>query len=169
MKTSLPTRECGLKSHLYVIIPSDRVTPYAGVWIEIFLAISQAATIPVTPYAGVWIEIFKSLIVVPPESVTPYAGVWIEINNVLKFNNGIGSLPTRECGLKYKNARFTAWCVQSLPTRECGLKSCVTNSKDKEKGHSLRGSVDWNTMRTTTTWKGPVTPYAGVWIEILKS
>ena len=34
------------------------VTPYAGVWIEIFEALDRFYSGIVTPYAGVWIEIF---------------------------------------------------------------------------------------------------------------
>ena len=35
---SLPTRECGLKYlRLNIKNPSYHVTPYAGVWIEIFI------------------------------------------------------------------------------------------------------------------------------------
>ena len=34
--------------------------------------------------------------------VTPYAGVWIEILSEWDFNGILnGSLPTRECGLKF--------------------------------------------------------------------
>ena len=33
------------------------VTPYAGVWIEIYVALAYAFKLLVTPYAGVWIEI----------------------------------------------------------------------------------------------------------------
>ena len=33
----------------------------------------------VTPYAGVWIEIKHVIIIKLSNSVTPYAGVWIEI------------------------------------------------------------------------------------------
>ena len=49
----------------------SRVTPYAGVWIEISHCLQSPQVYLVTPYAGVWIEIIW---------VTPDAGVWIEIN-----------------------------------------------------------------------------------------
>ena len=39
-------------------VPAN-VTPYAGVWIEIFFNISFTALSNVTPYAGVWIEMAK--------------------------------------------------------------------------------------------------------------
>ena len=95
-----------------------KVTPYAGVWIEItehspfeialmslptrecglkfFLSCQKFCPIQVTPYAGVWIEIFEALDRFYSGIVTPYAGVWIEIrvspSSVIK----LWSLPTRE-------------------------------------------------------------------------
>ena len=79
-----------------------RVTPYAGVWIEIFdnsrhflslwslptrecglkyiLYQIDVVTGFVTPYAGVWIEIDFVLDGYEAPNVTPYAGVWIEIS-----------------------------------------------------------------------------------------
>ena len=99
-----------------------RVTPYAGVWIEINGNSWVDTGINVTPYAGVWIEIrFHSHPRYIP-NVTPYAGVWIEMKqNRLKVGQ-ILSLPTRECGLKSVLILMGASLVASLPTRECGLK-----------------------------------------------
>ena len=54
----------------------------------------------VTPYAGVWIEIFSVESISDVSSVTPYAGVWIEICGELRISADTWSLPTRECGLK---------------------------------------------------------------------
>ena len=54
---SLPTRECGLKSEReFLEYLRFKVTPYAGVWIEIFVSGDFIYTKIVTPYAGVWIE-----------------------------------------------------------------------------------------------------------------
>ena len=83
-----------------------RVTPYAGVWIEIAFECNINRTARVTPYAGVWIEIEKEIVITesdlfhslrgsvdwnrfpsvkfPLLSVTPYAGVWIEMKNMLQ-------------------------------------------------------------------------------------
>ena len=78
--SSLPTRECGLKFICKMNEGSvEIVTPYAGVWIEIVLIISNVYLHLVTPYAGVWIEIKKELESVCEDDVTPYAGVWIEM------------------------------------------------------------------------------------------
>ena len=58
MYASLPSRECGLK---FVKIHCDnfhvRVTPFAGVWIEIGWHSRVDVAARVTPFAGVWIEI----------------------------------------------------------------------------------------------------------------
>ena len=55
---SLPTRECGLKSVFFdLLLGSEGVTPYAGVWIEILHQTVINKYKCVTPYAGVWIEI----------------------------------------------------------------------------------------------------------------
>ena len=78
---SLPSRECGLKFSI------------EGV---------QNLIAKVTPLAGVWIEIahFRSF---PSHSgVTPLAGVWIEIEvKPIILASTLRSLPSRECGLKY--------------------------------------------------------------------
>ena len=56
-----------------------KVTPLAGVWIEInSLSISSMQT-EVTPLAGVWIEMLNEYHKTELEEVTPLAGVWIEI------------------------------------------------------------------------------------------
>ncbi len=58
------------------------------------------------------------------------------------------SLPTRECGLKSFSKNKHDHGNTSLPTRECGLKSVALSE--------IAIPVQ-------------VTPYAGVWIEILDS
>ncbi len=56
--SSLPSRECGLKFrcllHPWCLL---YVTPFAGVWIEIPVFGAELITYSVTPFAGVWIEI----------------------------------------------------------------------------------------------------------------
>ena len=80
MYASLPSRECGLK---FVKIHCDnfhvRVTPFAGVWIEIGWHSRVDVAARVTPFAGVWIEIACGVSVYESAVVTPFAGVWIEI------------------------------------------------------------------------------------------
>jgi len=58
------------------------VTPLAGVWIEIQIAVTNSPVTPVvTPLAGVWIEINLRAIDTASFLVTPLAGVWIEISS----------------------------------------------------------------------------------------
>ena len=78
-------------------------------------------------------------------NVTPYAGVWIEIFEKVFAPDMVWSLPTRECGLKSEES------IISL------VVTC----------HSLRGSVDWNPCTLLKLLLMKVTPYAGVWIEML--
>ena len=54
--------------------------------------------------------------------VTPLAGVWIEMNQKYRRFYRNGSLPLRECGLKYAEITSAAFSAVSLPLRECGLK-----------------------------------------------
>ena len=99
---SLPSRECGLKWSLYILVlVFVFVTPFAGVWIEIQQkkrVLEHCGSLPsrecglkwyltaiyhwcylVTPFAGVWIEISAGTAYVCEKWVTPFAGVWIEI------------------------------------------------------------------------------------------
>ena len=56
--------------------------------------------------------------------------------------------------------------VGSLPVRECGLKYKFSYMLQVLARHSLCGSVDWNCYGAGHTPKIQVTPCAGVWIEI---
>ena len=56
------------------------------------------------------------------------------------------SLPSRECGLKLSIHKRNLWNKASLPSRECGLKFMKDDAKKEEP---------------------EVTPFAGVWIEIM--
>ena len=77
------------------------------------------------------------------------------------------SLPSRECGLKWKdcgNIRKVQW---SLPSRECGLKLV----KEPETGQVERSLPSRECgLKLSNTSLSPnfsvVTPFAGVWIEI---
>ena len=77
--------------------------------------------------------------------VTPFAGVWIEIMMLPDPLGGMGSLPSRECGLKFAAYLDQHGAELSLPSRECGLKSFKCTSFEQFR---------------------LVTPFAGVWIEI---
>ena len=99
-----------------------QVTPFAGVWIEIWILRVTLSATQVTPFAGVWIEMKKSLPIPPAISVTPFAGVWIEIAMAICLLCLSWSLPLRECGLKSKRKGNDGKWYSSLPLRECGLK-----------------------------------------------
>ena len=79
--------------------------------------------------------------------VTPLAGVWVEIFrwSLFRISGKGGSLPLRECGLKYSPFLQMGYNCQSLPLRECGLKYLPTPKE-------AAGCA--------------VTPLAGVWVEI---
>ena len=77
------------------------VTPFVGVWIEIYCAIVFCFIPIVTPFVGVWIEILLTLVQKCIELVTPFVGVWIEIAcNPESMVSHKTSLPSWECGLK---------------------------------------------------------------------
>ena len=64
---------------------------------------TQAQTLlKVAPLAGAWIEIGIDKKTGEKVEVAPLAGAWIEINKYFFTNpNRIGSLPSRERGLKF--------------------------------------------------------------------
>ena len=86
----------------------EKVTPLAGVWVEIALvaALNLASwslplrecglklvkrlilknSLEVTPLAGVWVEIVSSLKAEAAVLVTPLAGVWVEINVTIGYD-----------------------------------------------------------------------------------
>ena len=77
------------------------VAPFAGAWIEIYLASVNSEDISVAPFAGAWIEI--NIIKNFPDDVdvAPFAGAWIEIIVVdVLYYILVESLPSRERGLK---------------------------------------------------------------------
>ena len=64
---------------------SHKVTPFAGVWIEIAKLQKRRNSIRVTPFAGVWIEIVLLTAHRSDRLVTPFAGVWIEMLDCLRL------------------------------------------------------------------------------------
>ena len=69
----------------------------------------------VTPFAGVWIEIFFALRFSAKSVVTPFAGVWIEILSPSGVRLPAVSLPLRECGLKSHLPVFALWWKDVTP------------------------------------------------------
>ena len=94
-------RECGLKCPNFEILEKKvKVTPRAGVWIEMVLIQNPPLCVTVTPRAGVWIEIADRNFQGNRRQVTPRAGVWIEMHLIERKQSRHESLPVRECGLK---------------------------------------------------------------------
>ena len=120
----------------------------------------------VTPYAGVWIEITNVPWLFHIINVTPYAGVWIEIRPDVESGIWRGSLPTRECGLKFLklSTDFIPECHSLRGSVDWNF--CKIYRDRCDQSHSLRGSVDWNRYLSYLSALCWVTPYAGVWIEI---
>ena len=80
-----------------------------------------------------WIEILVASPRPTDNLVTPFAGVWIEIGTSKTIIVVIGSLPSRECGLKYRACYRRSTGSKSLPSRECGLKLCVNIENARRK------------------------------------
>ena len=166
---SLPLRECGLKlliDWFYYI--TYRVTPFAGVWIEIChtafpgnhdLCHSLCGSVDWNPkfiLPPIIVYVCHSLCGSVDWNRFPPARTYQDSGHSLcgsvdwnrKMHMNIYgyplSLPLRECGLKYQpKGRY--W----------GVEPC----------HSLCGSVDWNRSQCHSA-ADRVTPFAGVWIEI---
>ena len=79
--------------------------------------------------------------------VTPYVGVWIEIASTARAVITARSPPMWGCGLKYLKSRKLVERHGSPPMWGCGLKLLL--------------SIGLLQLED-------VTPYVGVWIEILK-
>ena len=98
-KTSLPSRECGLKYAVGCRCCSDQWSlPSRECGLKYCRISGTFHPCTVTPFAGVWIEINFSIPPLQGAFVTPFAGVWIEIRRDFRIIGSIKSLPSRECG-----------------------------------------------------------------------
>ena len=101
------------------------------------------------------------------------------------------SLPSWECGLKYQQWLLRCSLLFVTPFVGVWIEICIHSTQLTPKEcHSLRGSVDWNFYRSMMGYKltpslpswecglkynsnkqrdrrSEVTPFVGVWIEIL--
>ena len=110
----------------------------------------------------------KLKIIIKPFNVTPFVGVWIEIVLQSITITCSPSLPSWECGLKLRMdcKRMQSWWCHSLRgSVDWNFKR--TFLIDFLFGHSLRGSVDWNSQCVLRIFWIVVTPFVGVWIEII--
>ena len=190
--TSLPSWECGLKLSIHHRIQVwILVTPFVGVWIEISKMYTTQRLIPSLPswecglkyIIRICIELRKwSLPSWECGLKSPSCGrQYISLRSLPSWECGLkctrcnctertlGSLPSWECGLKCSKHPVRSIIIASLPSWECGLKWWIWPWKRLwGRGHSLRGSVDWNHWNKNGKITAPsVTPFVGVWIEIL--
>ena len=125
------------------------VTPCVGAWIEIEILGYDLDGKESLPAWECGLKSGKKNHNVKFEYVTPCVGVWIEMICPARFQTLLRSLPAWECGLKFWRKHWLGRGVRSLPAWECGLKSCCVDLPITNKGgHSLRGSVDWNNIKT---------------------
>ena len=144
------------------------VTPFAGVWIEIYwLTTEYKRTTSSLPSRECGLKCISLILLLLADRVTPFAGVWIEIVSYGLYSISFTSLPSRECGLKSFCLPFFSSSAPSLPSRECGLKLIallwesfiVSSLPSRECGLKSFWSFS---LRIAVL----VTPFAGVWIEI---
>ena len=79
-----------------------RVTPYAGVWIEMIDRDCYSNNTVSLPTRECGLKFYNLTLNLKWTMVTPYAGVWIEMVEKTRRLGDAWSLPTRECGLKLK-------------------------------------------------------------------
>ncbi len=119
------------------------VTPFVGVWIEIVPNPTSSWELTVTPFVGVWIEIIFAYAIANAPAVTPFVGVWIEIvRNTQKHPNVDKSLPSWECGVKWKLGNRHLKSSEVTPFVGVWIEMAWLPGSPTTSGHSLRGSVD---------------------------
>ena len=188
---SLPTRECGLKYlrlcsqytsiHCHSLHGSVDWNPFALLCQDSICGHSLHGSVD-------WntMDIYE----IDPFKVTPYTGVWIEIAGVISLKlPSVGHSLHGSVDWNRKN-RFYLWMGSCHSLHG----SVDWNFYIKERmiwleGHSLHGSVDWNniwkninthfichSLHGSVDWNlehvednyvRNVTPYTGVWIEIM--
>ena len=120
-----------------------KVTPFAGVWIEIKDFSVSDSTNKSLPSRECGLKSEGRDVVLPLEKSLPSRECGLKCTRVADRCLLEKSLPSRECGLKFfmqTNYYLPYW---SLPSRECGLKwNRQVHNKRKRRSHSLRGSVD---------------------------
>ena len=99
--------------------------------------------------------------------VTPYAGVWIEISEHDLIFQKILSLPTRECGLKFRHLSRQEPRISVTPYAGVWIEIRQLMNVEQPKQVTPYAGV-WIEIRQLMNVEQPkqVTPYAGVWIEI---
>ena len=120
---SLPSRERGLKSVIFPVLPSwTFVAPLAGAWIEI-------------RWTGYRTQSIRSL---PSRERGLKLLVFLPLTLLCKSK----SLPSRERGLKFFRIIIVYYCFPSLPSRGRGLKLFFICGRLYTWSRSPRGGVD---------------------------
>ena len=144
--SSLPLRECGLKSCKHLTLSHQgEVTPLAGVWIEIEPVRANTVQESSLPLRECGLKCYYTTYSDSWQLSLPLRECGLKYYKFCTSPCREWSLPLRECGLKYLAAQYRLLDPVSLPLRECGLKFLVAETK----------------ARLLL-----VTPLAGVWIEI---
>ena len=169
LATSLPLRECGLKFNIGKrILNPLRVTPLAGVWIEIvnFLLTSMLCVCH-SPCGSVdWNDISVVFSWWIAQSL-PLRECGLKLRCITSIGDTAMSLPLRECGLKFCNSVYLTLIVCHSPCGSVDWNNCRYKHRYKHRySHSPCGSVDWNIVIPNKIQLVVVTPLAGVWIEI---
>ena len=79
-----------------------------------FRVVSRCSCL-VTPYAGVWIEIFEKEIVITESESLPTRECGLKSEFTVLVVSPSPSLPTRECGLKYYKKQIRNQLLQVTP------------------------------------------------------
>ncbi len=187
--TSHPAWVCGLKHLLSQLIRwCSFVTPCVGVWIETIANNEDCNQSPVTPCVGVWIETFlgssaSSTSCHTLRGCVDWNGKQLNQHLILHCHTLRGCVDWNFtlCNLYYW-PRVTpcvgVWIETIMHPRQTGqgiVTPCVgvwieTYSEhiaNVQKGHTLRGCVDWNWEACAGYIMDVVTPCVGVWIETM--
>ena len=120
----------------------------------------------VTPCVGVWIETAFIILARAWAIVTPCVGVWIEtyeLRNALDYGT---SHPAWVCGLKQLKKKIPV-VMFVTPCVGVWIETYSEHIANVQKGHTLRGCVDWNWEACAGYIMDVVTPCVGVWIETM--
>ncbi len=185
---SHPAWVCGLKLLVLGLISLWKVTPCVGVWIETCETVQLLEQLRVTPCVGVWIETFlgssaSSTSCHTLRGCVDWNGKQLNQHLILHCHTLRGCVDWNFtlCNLYYW-PRVTpcvgVWIETIMHPRQTGqgiVTPCVgvwieTYSEhiaNVQKGHTLRGCVDWNWEACAGYIMDVVTPCVGVWIETM--
>ena len=175
-----------------LIFGYTKVTPFVGVWIEILAENAQLDILTrhslcgsvdwniswkcttwhfnaVTPFVGVWIEMLSLTVFPSDDTVTPFVGVWIEIKLCQLCEICVAVTPFVGVWIEIPLDKKVK--IERVGHSLCGSvdwnSSCI-GCLYVVRCHSLCGSVDWNSVDIIVIHQpNTVTPFVGVWIEII--